>query len=36
MWPIENSFIAWNFGAALIGDDSFPFLGTFCTLGRNL
>jgi len=35
-WTSENSFIEWNFGAALIGDDSFPFPGTSVLWGRTL
>jgi hypothetical protein len=35
-WSSENSFIEWNFGAAFIGDDSFPFPGTSVLWGKTL
>jgi hypothetical protein len=35
-WPSENSFIEWNFGAAFIGDDNFPFPGTSVLWGKTL
>jgi hypothetical protein len=35
-WASENSFIEWNFGAAFIGDDGFPFPGTSVLWGKTL
>ena len=35
-WTSKNSFIEWNFGAAFISDDNFPFPGTSVLWGKTL